>query len=332
MNIMILGGCGFIGSHVVDLLHQNPSNHLFIFDDLSTGKLENIRHLISTKHNTRIKFELADIRSWEHVKDAFFRFMPDVVILLAAQAAISVSEALPNFDAEVNILGMLNVIRAMKIMEEKQWSISPRIIFSSTSAVYREKWWGKLKETDFCAPKSPYGISKLAAEQYLRTLFPESVVLRFGNVYGPRQVPIGENQVIPRAIRHFKSGDPFQIFGDGKQTRDYIYVGDVAEAVKCAITGKPGTYNIATGKRLSVNQVVHALEEIYEVPGYQWEHRAEGDPRRDICLDVRAAEECLDWKALTPFMEGLKRTAKWWSEPQEAPTLVKMPLVYEEVR
>lgn len=325
MNIMIFGGAGFIGSHVVDLLHENHGNRLFVFDDLSTGKLENIRHLISTKHN-RIKYELSDVRKPEHVDDAFARFLPDVVILLAAQAAISVSESNPLLDMQTNIGGMLNVVGAAKKYG------AHRIIFSSTSAVYREKRWGKLRESDGCEPKSPYGISKLAAENYLRTLFPESVVLRLGNVYGPRQVPLAENQVIPRAIRHFKFGDEFQIFGDGKQTRDYVYVEDVAEAVKCSITGKPGTYNIATGKRVSVNQVLTTLCTLPDLPGpYPWEHRAEGDPRRDICLDVRRAEECLDWVPRTSLIEGLRRTWEWWEQPQEAPTMVKMPLAYEEV-
>ncbi|RPJ28025.1 MAG: NAD-dependent epimerase/dehydratase family protein [Chloroflexi bacterium] len=328
-KIMILGGAGFIGSHVVDLLHKNQSNQLFIFDDLSTGRHENVRHLISEKYNTRIKFDMLDVKKREHVDDAFSRFHPEVVILLAAQAAISVSERDPKFDADTNIGGMLNVISASRQFGAR------RIVFSSTSAVYREKTWGKLKESDFCEPKSPYGISKLASEHYLRTLFQESVVLRFGNVFGPRQAPIGDNQVIPRMIRHFKFGDDFKIFGDGKQTRDYVYVGDVAEAVECAMVGTPGTYNIATGKRLSVNEVARGIEELYEVPGYKWEHRAENDPRRDICLDVRRANEFLGWKPRVSFTEGLKRTKDWLDNggaKQEAPTMVKIPIAYEVVR
>ena len=326
MNIMIIGGAGFIGSHVVDLLHKNQSNHLFIFDDLSTGKLENIRHLISTKHNTRTRFELLDVNKWEHVFDAFERFKPEVVILLAAQGSIAKSEEDPNLDANTNILGMLNVTRAAKRCSVR------KIIFTSTSAVYRERRWGKLRESDVCEPKSPYGISKLAAESYLRHLFPESVVLRLGNVYGPRQVPIGENQVVPRAIRHFKYGDEFQVFGDGRQTRDYVFVRDVAEAVQCSITGKAGTYNIATGKRHSVNDVARALADLYEVPGYPWEHRAEGDSRRDICLDVRRAEEYLDWVPHTKFVDGLKMTKEWWEiNPPEQPVAVKVPIAFEVV-
>lgn len=326
MRIMIFGGCGFIGSHVVDLLHKNPSNYLFIFDDLSTGKLENIQQWINTKHNTRIKFDLLDIKNRPHVDDAICRFEPEAITLLAAQAAINVSENDPQFDADTNIGGMLNVIASSKKYGTE------RIVFSSTSAVYREKRWGKLKENDVCHPKSPYGISKMAAENYLRTLFPNSVVLRFGNVYGPRQVPIGENQVIPRAIRHFQFGDEFQIFGDGRQTRDYVYVEDVAQAVQDAVTGDPGTYNIATGKRRSVNEVLRALAEIYEVPEYPWVHRAEPDPRKDICMDVRAAEEHLGWKARVPFKEGLKQTVEWWKTPQEKPIPVKLPIAYEVVR
>lgn len=326
-RIMVFGGCGFIGSHVVELLHKNPANQLFIFDDLSTGKLENIRSLISTKHNTRIKFDMLDIRNRMHVDDAVCRFEPQVIVLLAAQAAISRSESDPLFDAETNINGMLNVIFSAKRYEVE------RIVFSSTSAVYREKRWGKLKETDFCEPKSPYGISKLAAEHYLRTQFRTSVVLRFGNVYGPRQVPIGENQVIPRMIRHFQNGDDFKIFGDGRQTRDYVYVEDVANAVCLAtIAGESGTYNIASGKRLTVTQVAKGLEEVYEVPGYRWEHRAESDPRKDICLDVRKAEEYLGWKPHVSFMDGLKRTVEWWKDPQEQPQPVKLPIAYEVVR
>jgi UDP-glucose 4-epimerase len=324
---MILGGCGFIGSHVLDLLHPTAGNKFFVFDDLSTGRHENVRHLISEKFNTRINFDQLDVKNRAHVDDAFSRFRPEVVILLAAQAAISKSEADPRFDMETNAGGMLNVISASRQFGAR------RIIFSSTSAVYREKRWGKLRETDFCEPKSPYGISKLSAEHYLRSQFRESVVLRFGNVFGPRQVPIGENQVVPRMIRHFRFGDDFQIFGDGNQTRDYIYVEDVAEAVRCAITGKPGVYNVASGRRLSVNQVACALEKIYELPrGYPWTYRAEEDPRGDICLDIRAATEHLDWKPRIPFTEGLKRTVQWWEKPPEMSTMVKMPIAYEEVR
>lgn len=328
-RIMVLGGAGFIGSHVVDLLHAPKQNLVYIFDDLSTGKWDNIKHLFPTEHNTRARFQDADVRNYLSLHNAFEDFQPEVVILLAAQASISKSIASPSVDQEINIGGMLKVITAAQAHGVR------RIIFSSTSAVYREKRWGKLRENDVCDPKSPYGISKLAAENYLRTLFPDSVVLRFGNVYGGRQVPLGENQVIPRAIRHFKFGDEFQVFGDGKQTRDYVYVGDVAEAVEAAITGKPGTYNIATGKRRSTNDVVDILAELYEVPGYKWEHRAEGDPRKDICLDVRRAEDGLGWRARTSFAAGLKKTREWWEAIDNTPsdtTPVKVPIAYEMVR
>lgn len=326
-RIMVLGGLGFIGSHVVDLLHRNKSNQIFIFDDESTGTLNNIRHLISEKFNTRVHVELKDVRNKTHLAECFGCFEPEVVVLLAAQAAISKSLADPRYDLDVNVGGMLNTISAAKFFNAR------RIIFSSTSAVYRERRWGKLRETDPCEPISPYGISKLAAEHYLRSQFPESVILRFGNVFGPRQTPIGENQVIPRAIRHFKFGDDFQVFGDGKQTRDYVYVEDVAEAVEAAIVGKPGTYNVATGRRRSVNDVVDTLAQLYDVPGYKWEHRAESDPRKDICLDVHCAEDGLGWRAQTSFAAGLKKTMEWWETDTPSDTTpVKVPLAYEMVR
>lgn len=309
MKIMVFGGCGFIGSHVVGLLHRNKSNRIFVFDDLSTGKLENIRHLISEKHNTRITFNLLDICNAEHVEEAIGRFRPEVIVLLAAQASISISEKNPFFDARVNVIGILNVITSAR-----KWNVG-KIVFSSTSAVYKEKRFGRLSETDVCQPKSPYGISKLAAEQYLRTLFPSSVVLRFGNVYGPRQVPIGENQVIPRMIRHFNYGDDFKIFGDGNQTRDYVYVEDVAEAVECSVIGKTGTYNVASGKRLSVNRIASILCEIYKLPEkYPFEHRVEPDKRRDICLDVHLANDCLGWSAHTHIENGIGKTVEWWEK------------------
>lgn len=314
MNIMIFGGCGAIGSHVVDLLHKNSGNQLFIFDDLSTGKLENIRPLISTKHNTRIRFEMLDIVNRAHVDDAFHRFQPDVVILMAEMEGDARGEA------EVNILGTLNVIDAAKRLGAR------RIVFTSTSAVYRERWWGKARETDTPCPTTPYGISKLAAENYLRTLFPESVILRLGNVYGPRL----EGGLSARMIRHFKFGDEFQIYGDGRQARDWVYVEDVARAVKLAMTGKLGTYNIGKGKRISVNEVARAMEEIYEVRDYKWERRGEAGARAGMCLDIRAAEESLDWVPEVTLSEGLKRTMDWWNNtPPEQPEVIKLPIAYE---
>jgi nucleoside-diphosphate-sugar epimerase len=134
-------------------------------------------------------------------------------------------------------------------------------------------------------------------------------------------------------IRHFQFGDDFKIFGDGNQTRDYVYVEDVAQAVGMATVLKPGTYNIATGKRLSVNDVGRALCEIYELPAqYPWEHRAEPDPRKDICLNVRSAAEHLGWEPRVSFKEGLRRTVQWWEKPPERPQPVKVAIGYEVVR
>lgn len=307
MRILVSGGCGFVGAHVVARLHKRH-HQVYVFDDLSTGKLENVQGLLSTDRNG-IDFELCDVRNEKHLLCSFEQFKPEIVVHLAAQSAISTSLDDPVKDAQINALGMLNVIHAAK------WFQAKRIIFASTSAVYREKP-RKLREYDECQPVSPYGVSKLAAELYLKNMFPHTVILRFGNVYGPLQVPLGENRVIPRMIRHFKYGDEFQIFGDGKQTRDWVFVEDVAEAVEKAITGVTGTYNIASGTRTTVNQLAEMMAEIYGVKGYQWEHAVKWEPRRDITLDVSAAERWLDWKARTKFMDGLKRTKDWWDGKQ----------------
>ena len=334
MKILIFGGAGFIGSHVCDLLCGR--NEIFVYDDLSTGKLENIQHLLSCKSD-KFNFELNDIRNTMEVQSAFDRFCPEIVILLAAQAAITTSYADPRYDMDVNVGGMMNVIKAARACHTQQ------IIFSSTSAVYKEKspnfLKNKLRERDECVPESPYAISKLAAENYLRKLFPDSIILRFGNVYGPRQVPIGENQVIPRMIRHFMFGDDFKIFGDGKQTRDYVFVEDVAFAVAKSMFSSAGTYNISTGKRLSVNGVAEILEGIYGVEGYRWEHRELPDDRKDICMDPSLAFDRMGWQASIPFGEGMRRTVDWWKAKMDGNDKVeavkqkthKVVLLYEDV-
>lgn len=302
-RIVITGACGFIGSHVVDLLVRS-GNHILAVDNFSTGKMDNIAGILE-KYPHKIDIAEGDINSIPFLIRTLSDFKPKYVIHLAAQAAITTAWDNPVKDLSVNGIGTLNLIQACKQTETE------KIIFSSTSAVYKESN-AKLKETAQTAPSNPYGISKLAAEFYLRSMFPAATILRFGNVYGERQVPIGENQLIPRMIRHFKYGDTFYIHGDGKQERDFVYVGDVAQAVTNALYNKPGTYNVSTGQSFSVNEIAGMIEEIYDIPNYKWEHTDTNDPRRKACLDVSEAYHGLSWKPTVNIKEGIKRTVDWW--------------------
>lgn len=299
MKIVCTGAAGFIGSHVVELLAQD--NQILALDNLSTGKLENL-----DLSNKNIEFAKCDITAYYDVVGEMKDFEPDAVIHLAAQSAIMTSIENPIKDAHHNIMGTLAVISACHEVGVK------RLVFSSTSAVYDINNPLPLREDCLLNPNTPYGISKLAAETYVHTQMEEGVVLRFANVYGPRQVPIGENQVIPRMIRHLEKGDKFFIFGDGEQKRDFIYVKDVAEATKCALTGKPGIYNVARGSSVSINELASIIQEIYDLYHYPWMHTDVQDPRRDSRMAILWTEHRLKWHAITSMMEGLRETVAWW--------------------
>lgn len=298
MNILVTGGAGFIGSHVVDLL-VSRGHKVLVLDNFSTGTEANLSPL--SRDGLFISRE--DIESF---------FFPaslektDAIIHLAAQASITRSLARPRHDLIVNTLGTLNIIQFAQEHGVK------RIVFASTSAVYEEKNT-LLRETSQPRPASPYGISKLAAENYLRCLFPSSVILRLGNVYGPRQVSIGENQVVARMIDHVLCGKPFTIHGDGNQKRDFVYVEDVAEAFFLGMYADPGIYNIARGRSVSVNGVAAVLARVLGSP-VEWKHDDQIDPRRNVNMAVRLAQSKLNWEARTSLSDGLKKTVGWAKE------------------
>jgi UDP-glucose 4-epimerase len=301
MKILCTGAAGFVGSHVVDLFLRE-GHQVLCLDDLSSGRRDNLP--------PKADFFEINISSWYDLVAEFVDFEPDVVVHLAAQPSICESFDNPVRDGYINVMGMLNIIRAsMKIGVQ-------RLVFSSTSAVYSELFSSLPLSEDFPRlPQSVYGISKLAAESYARLLMPEnSVVLRLGNVYGPRQIPLGENQVIPRMIHHFEKGDKFFIHGDGMQERDFVYVEDVAKACFLAVTGKPGIYNISSGKSISVNSIATIIEKLYEVPGYLWQHDGQEDKRRKVELEIIRAREDLGWIPETDFETGLQKTVEWWKK------------------
>lgn len=312
MRILVTGGAGFIGSHTAEML-RNVGNEVFILDNFSTGKIENIFCGDEKSFRDRkLTVEECDINDLAGVSDIFHTFEPEAVIHLAAQSAISTAINDPAKDCMVNAVGTLNMLKA-----SMQYGVK-RFVFSSTSAVYGEYkkpvlFERGISESHPTAPSNPYGISKWMAESYIRLLFPNHVILRYGNVFGPRQVPIGENQVIPRMIKHFLYGDKFYIHGSGNQSRDFVYVDDVVRAnLYALLAGSPGTYNIGSGKPVSINYIAQIIETIFAVPGYKWDHTPDEDPRYYIKLDNSAAVNSLSWLPKTSLAEGISRTVEWW--------------------
>ena len=309
-RVLLTGVAGFIGSHVGEILLRHKNKVLGV-DDLSTSKLEVHEYNLQGFKKAGGEFYLCDVTQQKLAEIAFYDFKPEVVIHLAAQSAITKAIKEPKSDLHANGMGTLTMLQLAKKHKVD------RFVFASTSAVYREKqpFWGSVTEVWPCEPANPYGISKLACEQYIRTMFPNHFICRLGNVYGPRQRGIGENQVIARAFEHFIHGNDFKVVGHGNQKRDYVYVEDVAFAFfDGMLSDVIGTFNIATGKSHSVNQVLAEIEEIFDVPGYKWDHTQENDPRGNVGLNVLSAKHKVGWRSQISLGEGLKRTADWWKE------------------
>jgi UDP-glucose 4-epimerase len=300
MKVLVTGGAGFIGSHIVEaLLARNYQ--VSIIDNLSTGLTGNI-------HKAAAFYQM-DIRSKELT--AFFaqeKF--DQVIHLAAQTMVPKSLDDPYYDCDVNILGIVNVLEACRKTTVK------RVIFPSSAAVYGDLPDLPLTE-DLAAkaqPSSFYGLSKMTSEKYLALYHSvyglEYVVLRYANVYGERQGDSGEGGVVSIFARKARLQEPVAIFGDGAQTRDFIYAGDVAAAnCQALITAWPNeVYNISTQTETSVNDLVQYIE---KVSGHTLKKEYRSPRSGDIyrsCLANQAAKQNLDWSPNMPLIDGLART------------------------
>ena len=298
MNVLVTGGAGFIGSHLVDRLIAD-GHTVAAVDILATGKRENV--------NPQAALYEIDIRS-PALAAAFEAARPEVVFHVAAHASVSESVRDPMHDAEVNVLGTLNVLQQCAAYEVG------RFVFSSTGgALYGEPERLPADEEHPVSPLSPYGASKDAAEAYVRTLCSLSgiryTILRYGNVYGPRQDPFGEAGVVAIFANAMMQGQRPTIFGDGSHERDYVYVDDVVRANVLALAqDEDGVYNIGTGEGTTVAQVFDALAGATDYGGDP-EHAAErpGDVHR-IYLDVRRAERGLGWRAAVSLEEGIRCT------------------------
>jgi UDP-glucose 4-epimerase len=299
VRALVTGGAGFIGSNLVDALVQRGDD-AHVLDDLSNGRRENV-HAHATLH-------VGDIREPDAVFD---EVRPELVFHLAAQANVRTSVERPDLDAAVNVLGTVRVLEAAR-------RHGAQVVFSSTGGAIYGECDRPAGEEAARQPLSPYGTSKLCGEEYLATwnrLYEtRHVSLRFGNVYGPRQEPHGEAGVVAIFMGLLAEGGTPTIYGDGRQTRDYVYVGDVVDAVLRARGHSGGVYNVGTGVETSVLEL---YDEIRRATGIEREatHAPErlGELQRSV-LDPGAAQRDLGWRPETSLADGLRATWSWVQE------------------
>jgi UDP-glucose 4-epimerase len=310
MRIAVTGGAGFIGSHIVDAFLAE-GHDVLVIDSLWShggGRRENVSDIASFVH--------MDIRD-QGLLAVFEKFKPEVVCHHAAQHSVAIGSRDPQLDANVNVIGMLNVLEAAVKCGAR------KVTFASSAATYGNADTMPVDESSPQVPISPYGITKMVTEHYLRFFKAQHgldyTVLRYGNVYGPRQDPNGEAGVIAIFIAKFLAKQGVRIDWDGEQTRDYVYVGDVVRANKAALTAGSGeTFVIGTGKKTSVNQIYAALTEVtgFEAPITRAERRP-GDAR-EIYFNPAKAGRDLGWRAAVPLLAGMSKTVEYFREREKA--------------
>jgi UDP-glucose 4-epimerase len=288
----VTGGAGFIGSNLVDAL-VGRGDEVTVVDNLATGKREQV--------DAAAQFVEADIRDGPGL-DA------DVVFHLAAQADVSTSVERPDYDADVNVVGTVRVLEAAR-------ACGARVVFSSTGGAIYGECDAPAREDDPRLPLSPYGIAKLAGEEYLagwnRLHGVRNVALRFANVYGPRQDSGLEGGVVAIFLERMQRGETATIFGDGRQERDFVYVGDVVDALLRAAALDGGVFNVGSGEATSIGDLYARCAEVAgdgRRPAYA--AARPGDVVRSV-LDPSLAGRELGWRATTTLPEGLRRTWDW---------------------
>jgi UDP-glucose 4-epimerase len=296
VRAIVTGGAGFIGSHLTDALLERGDDVLVI-DDLSHGHREQVA--------PEAEFVERDIR--EPVRDVFARFRPDTCFHLAAQANVRASVERPAEDAAVNVLGTVHVLEAAEEQDAK-------IVFSSTGGAIYGECQRPAREDDPPEPISPYGTAKLAAENYLRAFNrlhgSQHTILRYANVYGPRQDSELEGGVVAIFFERFRNGERATIFGDGKQTRDFVHVSDIVGATLAAAE-KEGLFNVATGTETSVLELHELCRSASGTEGEaNFEPERLGEIERSV-LDAAHAANGLAWKPKLSLEEGLRATWEW---------------------
>ena len=305
LKVLVTGGAGFIGSHIVDRL-LNEGYEVVIIDDLSSGVEKNI--------NKNAKFYRLDIKN-PNLESVFKNERPDYINHLAAQKDVRVSVSDPVYDAGINVLGTINILQNCVKYGVK------KIVFASTGgAIYGEQDFFPAPETHPARPISPYGITKLCAEHYM--FYYKAIhgldyaSLRYSNVYGPRQDPHGEAGVVAIFIQKMLNGSQPVINGDGGQTRDFVYVEDVANASILAIRSKTSDsiFNIGTGVETSINRVFNYLRDIID-PSIDEIHgpSKQGEQRRSV-IECSKAKNILHWEPKVSLANGLKKTCEYFKE------------------
>jgi UDP-glucose 4-epimerase len=296
MRAIVTGGAGFIGSTLVDALIARGTE-VHVVDNLATGTRENL--------SPGAELHELDIRD-EALEQLAARLRPEVVFHVAAQADVGTSVERPAFDAEVNVVGTVHVLEAAR-------AAGARVVFTSTGGAIYGECERPAREGDEPRPLSPYAASKLSGEEYLATwnrLHGSShVACRLANVYGPRQLPRLEGGVVAIFLDRLRDGGEVEIFGDGNQTRDFVFAGDVVEALLAAASAsRGGVYNVGTGVETSVVDLYRLCVQtagVDQQPRFSPERP--GDLRHSV-LDASLAERELGWRAVTTLADGLART------------------------
>jgi len=300
MDCMVTGGAGFIGSHIVNALVAQ-GRIATVFDDLSSGKRENL--------GEGIALTVGDVRDKQAVGTAVSNDV-DCVFHLAAQIDVRRAVEDPGFDAQVNIGGTINVLNACVEAHVR------RFVMSSTGgALYGEPKNLPADEQTPIQPLSPYGVSKYCAEQYIEYFYRMyglgTVILRYANVYGPRQDPNGEAGVVGIFARRILLGQSCIVYGDGEQTRDFVFVDDVARANMLAMQGPLGTFNIGTGVETPLNGLLAAFERVVGHPVAREYAPARAGEVQRIALNAEKARHEMGWKPSVSLEDGLARTLAW---------------------
>ena len=305
MRVLVTGGAGFIGSHLVDALLA-AGHETITIDNLVTGERANI--------HPDVRFYEADIRDADAVNALFARERPEVLIHEAAQLDVRRSVADPGYDADVNIVGTLRLLQA-----GHENGLQKVLFASSGGAIYGSTAVLPTPETNGTAPISPYGVSKLSIEHYLHYYHEvyglPYVALRYSNVYGPRQNPHGEAGVISIFAERLLRGESATIYGDGENTRDYVYVSDVVSANLAALASdKVGAYNVGTGVETTVNDIFRRINTLTEAGAEELHGEAKTGEQRRSCLSTEKARADFGWQLQMGLAEGLTRTIEFFIE------------------